>query len=239
MRIPIKSQKAFITEYLARHVQKQELSDQQDSAFPMDSIVRDSFTELIRLQMREIATDSSDRWYWGKSILDQAIQQVLSDVKRCLPDFMNVDFSSHEKFARVNLKLVTKEIANLHRELERARRQESVFKRDPFTNDADVKFEIISLGPRQSLEGFVLIPTWEQECLLNLENLEKSWTLTGDWFPFQLAIGDLTFVIDDDGTVFTSTDGLPAPLILKSREVLCQIAQRLYMPNPTLNQELM
>ena len=44
----------------------------------------------------------------------------------------------------------------------------------------------------------------------------------------ELAIDELTFIVDDEGTIFISTDNLPQTLISQIRETLYQIAQRFY-----------
>ena len=224
----IVSQKAFITQYLAAYLQEQDPSTLQ-----ADSIVGDSLTELIRLQMREIASDSSNHWFWGNSILEKAVQQTLLDVESHFPDVSRANLDQHLERARETLKFVAKEITDLQEKLQSAREREQILDRRRFTDDVEVPFEIISVGTRQSLEGLIVTPIGEQECYLRLENPDNSWRISGEWFPFELAIGELTFIVDDEGTIFISTDNLPKTLISQIRETLYQIAQRLYTTSST------
>ena len=222
------SQKAFITQYLAAYLQEQDPSTLQ-----ADSIVGDSLTELIRLQMREIAADTSNDWFLGNSIFEKAVQQTLLDVESHFPDVSRANLDQHLERARETLKFVAKEITDLQEKLQSAREREQILDRRRFTDDVEVPFEIISVGTRQSLEGLIVTPIGEQECYLRLENPDNSWRISGEWFSFELAIGELTFIVDDEGTIFISTDNLPKTLISQIREMLYQIAQRLYTTSST------
>ncbi len=223
MTLPLIAQKTFITQYLAAY-----LEEQDPSALQANSIVGDSLTELTRLQMREIAADDSDRWYWGNSILDQALQQILSDIESHLPSLSSAHLDQHLERVRENLKSVAKEMTDLQAKLQRARKREQVLSREKCSDNVEVPFEIIAMGTPKSLEGFIVIPNMAQECYLHLENLDPSWGFTGEWFPFQLVIDELTFVVDDDGTIFISTDNFPETLISHVWEMLYQIARQLY-----------
>ena len=222
------SQKAFITQYLAAYLQEQDPSTLQTN-----SIVGDSLTELIRLQMREIAADTSNEWFLGNSILEKAVQQTLLDVESHFPDVSRANLDQHLERVQETLKFVAKEITDLQEKLRSAREREQVLDRRRFIDDVEVPFEMISVGTRQSLEGLMVMPIGEQDCYLNLEDLDHSWMISGEWFPFELAIGELTFIMDDEGTIFISTENLPQTLISQIRETLYQIAQRLYRTRST------
>ena len=224
----IVSQKAFITQYLAAYLQEQD-----PATFQTNSIVGDSLTELIRLQMREIAANTSNEWFWGNSILEKALRQTLLDVESYFPDVSRANLDPHLERARETLKFVAKEITDLQEKLRSAREREEILDRRRFVEDVEVPFEMISVGTRQSLEGLMVMPIGEQDCYLRLENLDNSWRISGEWFPFELAIGELTFIVDDEGTIFISTENLPQTLISQIREMLYQIAQRLYTTSST------
>ena len=153
---------------------------------------------------------------------------MLRERQSQFPDVSRASLTQHLDRVQETLKFVAKEIAGLQAKLQRAWEREDVLDRQRFTDDVEVPFEIISVGTRQSLEGLMVMPIGEQDCYLNLEDLDHSWTISGEWFPFELAIDELTFIVDDEGTIFISTENLPQTLISQIWETLYQIAQRFY-----------
>jgi hypothetical protein len=63
---------------------------------------------------------------------------------------------------------------------------------------------------------------------VDLDRLKQTYSVEGDWFPFQIKLGDFTFVLDDDGSIFTSTDHFSERMMTDARQIIEQIAHQLY-----------
>jgi hypothetical protein len=67
-------------------------------------------------------------------------------------------------------------------------------------------------------------------------------TVKGNWFPFELFvkdenIGDLVFVVDQDGSIHIHTENFPAETLNRTRNILKGIASRFYIEHPDYESE--
>ena len=63
---------------------------------------------------------------------------------------------------------------------------------------------------------------------MDLDALSARFPLEGEWFPYEVTVEDMVFVVDDDGTVFVSTENFPREVRERARAMLEEIAALLY-----------
>jgi hypothetical protein len=193
-----------------------------------DSIINDCLTELIKLQMREIAGATDRPRHWVRiNPLDEAIANVQSILVKGKPQAKRL-LEPFEESIRTKLKRVAKEMTMLSEMLQTTRRKENVLARQQVLSDVEVPFEVISIGTQQHLDGFVVRPLMTDTFSLNLESVEGFATVTGEWFPYQIENKTFVFVVDDDGTIFISTENFPETLVSDALEAIKNLARRLY-----------
>ena len=79
-----------------------------------------------------------------------------------------------------------------------------------------------------SIVGFLISIPRSESFEMEIERIKSNYKMTGDWFPFEIKIDHSTFILDDDGTIFVSIDNLPEDLIKRSRELLENLANKIY-----------
>jgi hypothetical protein len=92
---------------------------------------------------------------------------------------------------------------------------------------ASLAFDVAELGLHGSVEGLLATPTRGVKAL-NVERVRETYPTHGEWFPFEVSVGDLLFVIDDDGVIFVSTENFPKDMLERARTILHQVAEALY-----------
>ncbi|MBD2001423.1 hypothetical protein H6G00_33325 [Leptolyngbya sp. FACHB-541] len=223
MRFKILSQEAFILHNLVELVQNQTNRGSQQYS----SEIECSFTELVRNWMRKLAQSSTRDGHMN--ILEQALEIAQLGLQKRLRDYdIRYDFNSYLISARKTLKFSAKEITELKEKLKRSKEIGRVGERRRVVSDAQVSFELVEIGLQSAIEGLIASPIAEV-CELNLDEINRTYQVQGDWFPFHITIQNLVFVIDDDGTIFVSTENLPEVLIMEAEELLERIASQVYL----------
>ncbi|PSB22911.1 hypothetical protein C7B76_01870, partial [filamentous cyanobacterium CCP2] len=126
------------------------------------------------------------------------------------------------------LRYVAREMQELAEQLQQLELQE-VPQREVLTSVGQVEFEVREVGLRE-VEALMVSPL-SSECELDLEWLRQSYSVEGNWFPLYVAIEELGFVVDGDGTIFISTENFPAVLLEKARRLMVEVANHLYWSN--------
>jgi hypothetical protein len=90
-----------------------------------------------------------------------------------------------------------------------------------------VPVEVIEVGTRDRIEGLLACPIPEVH-ELDLEGLQQSHAVEGEWFPFEVCLSELQFVLDDDGTIFVAVDNFPDRLVQEAKAGLIELASQLY-----------
>jgi hypothetical protein len=88
-------------------------------------------------------------------------------------------------------------------------------------------YQVKELGLKGAIEGLLIFPL-SDVVDVDLDRLKQTYSVEGGWFPFQVKVGDFTFVVDDDGSIFTSTEHFSERMMRDVRQIIEQIAHQLY-----------
>ncbi|MBW4540238.1 MAG: hypothetical protein KME43_13980 [Myxacorys chilensis ATA2-1-KO14] len=223
MNLAVLSQKAFILQSLVTYIQAGGVQGGHQSF-----LLEDGLTELVRILMRELAADVSYRS--RLSLLDQAIEDVQQQMWEYVfsSAISNINFDDYFARIRHRLKASAREMADLQINLRVAKRREQIVEREEITEAVEVPFQIAVIGLRETLEGLIATPLADQPCFLNLSDVRHRYTVQEEHYPLQIEIDELVFVVDDDGTIFISTENFPGTLIRQAREALETLARQIY-----------
>jgi hypothetical protein len=224
MNVAVLSPKEFILQSLVTYIQAGGVQQGHRSF-----LLEDGLTELVRILMRELAADVSHRS--RLSLLDQAIGEVQQQMWEYIfsPAFSSIDFEDYFVSIRHRLKAPAKEMADLQTSLRVAKQREQIVEREDITEAVEVPFQIAVMGLRETLEGFIVTPLAEHPCFLNLNAVRDTYAVQEEYYPLQIEIDELVFVVDDDGTIFISTENFPGTLIHQARESLEMLARQIYV----------
>lgn len=191
------------------------------------SSIECSLTELVKERMRRIVQE--DDLYRSGDILGFAIQDVREKLQELLGARANgFDLSPYFNSAKATLKFPARELSDLGNRLRLSRSTKRIGERRRIAEAAQAPFEITEVGLQNLIEALIASPAG-QVYELNLEEVKRSYEVEGDWFPFQIVVEEFEFVIDDDGTVFISTENFPEKLVMEAREILLVLAKLLYI----------
>nr|WP_290222516.1 hypothetical protein [Trichocoleus desertorum] len=181
--------------------------------------------------MRGIAQE--DDGYRSGDILGFAIQDVREKLQELLGNrAIGFDFRPYFRSTEATLKFPARELTDLRSRLRLSRRTKRIGERQRIAEAAQAPFEITEVGLQNSIEALIASPVGKVY-ELNLEEVKRSYEVEGEWFPFQIAVEEFEFVVDDDGTVFISTENFPEKLVMEAREMLVGLAKRLYVTAAT------
>ncbi|MBD2094070.1 hypothetical protein H6F90_02735 [Trichocoleus sp. FACHB-591] len=222
MRFKLLSQEEFILQNVVELIQ----SSVERGSQTYSSAVEFGLTELVKEQMRRIAQENNTQ-RWGDA-LELALLDVRQKVEKRLAEHnIRFDLKPHLGGIETALKYPGKEVTELRGKLARSRGTNRIGERKRIASEAQAPFEITEVGLQNSIEALIAAPVGKVY-ELNLEEVWQSYEVEGDWFPFQFVVEELEFVIDDDGTVFISTENFPEKLLVEARETLVLLAERLY-----------
>ena len=87
-------------------------------------------------------------------------------------------------------------------------------------------FELLHLP---ELEMVVAVPL-QARCYLDLERVQaqEGWVVSGEYYPFEIHVEDLTFVVSSAGEVVLPIQNFPDSLVRQVLEKLRWVAQTLY-----------
>ena len=89
-------------------------------------------------------------------------------------------------------------------------------------------WEVIYYLSCSRIEGLLTQPLFK-DFNIDLNRIKGRFEVKGDWFPFEIKIGEFVFALDDDGSIFTSTENFPEPVFKDAYEHLHKIAHTTYI----------
>jgi hypothetical protein len=225
MKLRMTSQEQFILNNIIEIIKN--LKKRQEEKSIYSSAIEFAISELVRGELRIIARESE--WVVEKeNLLHKALkltkQKVLEKLEKCGISF---DITNYFENVEKSLEYPAREVSELRKQLMRSKELERFGKKTSSSSETGVSFEITELGLRDSIEGLLACPlaeTYE----IDPEKIKESYEVEGDWFPFHVNIDDFTFIVDDDGTIFVSTENFPKDLISRANEILRRLANQLY-----------
>ncbi|MBD2123408.1 hypothetical protein [Trichocoleus sp. FACHB-262] len=223
MRFKLLSQEEFILQNVVDLIQSSVVRGSQTYS----SAVEFGLTELVKEQMRRIAQENNTQR------LGDALELAILDVRqkvdgRLTERHLRFDLRPHIREIETALKYPGKEVTELRGKLARSRGTNRIGERKRIASAAQAPFEITEVGLQNSIEALIAAPVG-QVYELNLEEVRRSYEVEGEWFPFQVIVEEFEFVIDDDGTVFISTENFPEKLVIEAREMLVPLVKLLYL----------
>jgi hypothetical protein len=184
--------------------------------------------ELVKQNMRQLSQQRAGIREW-EDLLDVAVQRSADQLQRELNSHrLSFNLDPYLGQARESLEAAAKEMSGLNRKLIESRERKRIGEKTPVSSvDARRHYEVSELGLLESIEGLLATPT-AGVAALNVDGIRQSFPTEGAWFPFEVRVDDLLFVIDDDGAVFISTENFPREALDRARAVLHRLAEILY-----------
>jgi len=222
MRFQVQSQRSFILGNLTELIH----SFSQQEKVGYSQIIEFSLAELVRQSMRSIAQQGDN--LGEQRLLEQAIHQTEQQVQEGLDTSVEFDFAPYRASLQPALKYAAREMAELDGRLRRSRQQERTSQKEQLNSEAGVPFELIEVGLPNAIEALMTIPLLETVGL-DLGQVGESYEIEGDWFPFQLAVGELRLTIQEDGQLYTCTYHFPQTLRASACELVVTVARQIYI----------
>jgi hypothetical protein len=189
-----------------------------------------ALAELVRNEMRHLAQRmaSTDKW---QSLIRMAAAHVEERIEHVLSERgIRFDLSKYIKAVTEKLRWTAMEICELSGRLARSRADFKIGQVQVETTETHHPYEVHELGLSGFIEGLWARPA-EGSRDIDIDHACKALncTVEGEWFPYEIHIGDFTFVIDDDGSIFVPVEQLPERLRNEARALLLQLAGALYL----------
>jgi hypothetical protein len=220
MKLTVTADRQYVLSSIGEMVQEVQASDTRDS---YRSVLEDAVVELIKLEMRESTySDEPESSFQGKTILGHAIDTARARLREMTPDF---DFAEYLRAAEAKLQGPAAELAELRIQLRESKELARIG--DETLVRGQQSYLVKELGLRGAIDG-VLIHPLGNTIELDVDTLRQTYSVEGDWFPFQIRHGDFTFILDDDGSLFVSTKYLSEESIKDLKQTLGDIARTLY-----------
>jgi hypothetical protein len=184
--------------------------------------------EFVKHNMRLLSQQQLGISEW-EDLLDEAVRHSADQLRRELDSHhLTFDFQPYFRHTRESLEEAAKEMTGLSQRLIESRERKRLREKTPaITADTRRRYDVSELGLLESIEGLLATPT-PNVATLGIDKIKQTYRTEGEWFPFEVKVDNLLFVIDDDGTVFISTENFPDELIDRARVVLHQLAELLY-----------
>jgi hypothetical protein len=228
MKMPIHSQTVGDLETIASIVTAPTSEQRKEGEYPLS--VDFAFCELVRNEMRKLA-QAEMLVQDPAQLLQTAIQRARALVDESLRGrSSNVPLEVYAKQAHARLQWTAKEIAGLSWKLAEAKRSQKVGDADRVSVEDERALEICEIGLRDAVEGYLVEapPDVREIDTGRIEN-EFRCRIEGDWFPLEVYLRDFLFVIDDNGSVFVSVEGLPESLRHEARQLVLKLAALAYV----------
>jgi hypothetical protein len=219
-------QEQFILNSVVRLVA--DLAEKGRLRVPYNSAVGSGVDEVVRHNLRQMSQERLGFRRW-EELLDAAVERSEGQLRRGLSENqLSFDLSPYLGHARDSLETASRELFVLNKKLiESKTRKRIAEKSTATTHDARHTFDVSELGLLGSVEGLLATPTKDVKAL-NIERVRETYPTQGEWFPFEVSVGDLLFVIDDDGVIFVSTENFPSEMLERAKLILHQVAGALY-----------
>jgi hypothetical protein len=210
------------------------LATETQEAVSYNAMLAEYLGELVKERLVKLA-ESEMAWTTRGWLLEQAYEEGVRRLQeRLAPHERQFNFRRYQEAVCEELKPLAKEAATLQGALKEARRTEKIRFKMPIEVGAQLAFQIFEVGsPRDGeTEALVALPT-SQQCYLDFHAVQEECNVGGTWFLFELiyrdpAIGELAFVVDQDGSIGIYTNNFPTEILRRVRVILKAIAGKLY-----------
>jgi hypothetical protein len=226
MRFDHVPQDRFVINSLVRMIAAPD--EEPGEAQPYNTAIGFGVDELVKQNMRQLSQQREGIRGW-EELLDMAVQRSANQLQREVDSHrLSFDLAPYLGHARESLKAAAEEMCGLNRKLIESKDRKRIGEKMPVsTGDSRHHYEVSELGLLESIEGLLATPT-AGVAALNVDGIREAFPTEGDWFPFEVRVDDFLFVIDDDGTVFISTENFPREALERAKTALHRLAEMLY-----------
>ena len=223
MNIIIDSQEKFIRE----HINSEFKNDPEKDPESYSNIISYSIDELLKINMIKTARKIDDV-FPEKDILNESIQLTESSILQ-ESEIHNLHSNVKKYFDNAQTKYgpLSNEISKLKRQLFTSKEGKRIGETFSLKTINQFPYEIGEIGLKDSIEGLILTPLLDS-FQIDMGKVHHNYIVVGEWFPFEIKIDYLTFVLDDDGTIYVSTENYPQDLMEKSKTTLKELASEIY-----------
>ncbi len=226
-RIAVLSREELLLQTLTELMQEMVAEGSDDYSI----LIEEVYAEFVR-ELLVRAAEAGQGRAKPESLLYQVSHTVELRVQERLGE---VKFNLHRYKETIceALKAPAKELLALQEELKDARRRGDISREQPINRGEQIPFQILEIGLNHSeVQGLIALPASDR-CYLDFSQVAESCTVQGNWFPFELivkepTIGDLVFVVDQDGSINIHTENFPIETLDRTRSILKYLATRLY-----------
>lgn len=185
--------------------------------------------ELVQETMRVLALESESGA--RGELLNDAIEKVEERVQAKLPITVRFSTEEYQASLRNGLRFPAREISDLANRLRQSDWQEHPEYREGHHSQDGVLFRIITVGQAGAVEALIAQP-FVPFVELEIDRIREMYEVEGKYFPFQVKIGELQFVIDDDGQIYTCTKNFPEGLLEQAKVGVKALAYQVYQKAP-------
>lgn len=156
------------------------------------------------------------------------LAQALEAMERQLYPFQTGDWIPYWRQVSETLQQPASRLETLQSRLLTIKQNDLLPVRQPI--EGSVPFELLHLP---EVETMVAVPV-QEECYIALERVQaqEGWSVSGAFYPFEVQVRDLTFVVTSAGEIVVSIQNFPDSLVRQAREPLNAVAQTLYTVSP-------
>jgi hypothetical protein len=183
-------------------------------------------------QLQGLITGASERKVLRRVLDRQLLPQLAYQETLALtisePTLTRMVTKYSEQLVFQPLAPAAKEMSGLTRKLIESKGRKRIGEKTPVsTVDARRHYDVLELGLLESVQGLLAIPAPDVGAL-DVDGIRQAYPTEGDWFPFEVRVDDLLFVIDDDGSLFISTENFPRDVLGRAKLALHHLAEKLY-----------
>lgn len=222
--LPVYSQRTFLLDALNSLAESATAAE----AMVASSLIEDCLVSLALEEMYHIVQVQGRAGYgYQGTVLDQALDAI---GRKLYPSDSGY-WSPYWQRVRETLKYPASQLEALQARLLTTQWQEGGSKCPlveylPIEEDPEVPLELLHLP---ELERVVAVPL-QAQCYLDLERVQaqEGWVVSGEYYPFEIHVEDLTFVVSSAGEVVLPIQNFPDSLVRQVLEKLRWVAQTLY-----------
>lgn len=216
-QLPIYSQRTFLREAMVA------LARADTETAGTRQLLEDCLLALVVEEMCAIVQVQGNVGYRLQgTVLDQALAAIERRVVRSSSESWRPDWRQVRELLKQPASQLEELQARLIHPIERQARLE----RERVEAEVDVPFELLHVP---ELGVLVAVPAQER-CYLDLARVQarENWVVCGEYYPFEIQVGEWMFVVSAAGEVIVRVQNFPDSLIRQARETLKAVAQTLY-----------
>lgn len=226
MNLAIYSQEQVISDFVQTHLMPETNTSKLSSL-----ILRDSLSDFVRLLMRQAARSTTGMDFQGAALLETSIEKALAHLSQSIgTDNIHV-LGHYFPLIRERLKYTAQEMAKLRTEHQKLSENFATKTESRSEVPSSTTFSMTTLRSVDEAQGFWALPVPSDQIIqLDLNYLQSIGQVKGDWFPFEVSVDELNFVIDDDGSVYIPTGHLPEQLVEAQYQKITRVLTGAYIP---------